>query len=116
VRESVEAGVTGAFYERNEPAALAETVLAFDPMAIDPAACRAAAERFSVHRFQSRLAAIVADTVSDERPPRPGERPVLAAGLLNGGRRSGRRGEAARRERTDWEAPASRRSGPRSGA
>ena len=43
------------------------------------------------------LAGIVADAVSDERPPRPGERPVLAAGLLNGGRRASRRGEPARR-------------------
>src|SRR3954462_2084124 len=61
VRESVEPGVTGAFYERNDSAALAETVRAFDPLAVDPAACRAAAERFAVPRFQSRLAAIVAD-------------------------------------------------------
>jgi glycosyltransferase involved in cell wall biosynthesis len=104
VRESVQSGVTGAFYERNDPAALAETVLGFDALAVDPAACRAAAERFSVPRFQSRLAAIVADAVSDERPPRPGERPVLAAGLLNGGRRSSRRYEPAR--------PAGRRPHP----
>src|SRR5215212_11701986 len=93
VRESVEPGVTGAFYERNDPTALAETVLAFDALAVDPAACRRAAERFSVPRFQQRLAAIVAEAVSGERPPRPGERPVLAAGLLHGGRR------------TDWKAP-----------
>ncbi len=65
-------------------------MLAFDALAIDPAACRAAAERFSVPRFETRLAAIVADAVSDERPPRPGERPVLAAGLLNGGRTGGK--------------------------
>ncbi|MEA2132819.1 MAG: hypothetical protein QOC68_728 [Solirubrobacteraceae bacterium] len=90
VRESVQPGVTGAFYERNDPAALAETVVGFDPLAIDPAACRAAAERFSVPRFQASLAAIVADAVSDERPPRPGDRPVLAAGLLNGGRTGGK--------------------------
>ena len=97
VRESVQPGVTGAFYERNEPAALAETVLAFDALAVDPGACRAAAERFSVPRFQNRLAAIVADAVSDERPPRPGEqRPVLAAGLLHGARRSSRRNEPTR--------------------
>jgi glycosyltransferase involved in cell wall biosynthesis len=97
VRESVQPGVTGAFYERNDPAALAETVLSFDPLAVDAAACRAAAERFSVPRFQQRLAAIVADAVSDERPPRPEEqRPVLAAGLLHGGRRASRRNEPAR--------------------
>ena len=70
--------------------------MAFDALAVDPAACRAAAERFSVPRFQHRLASIVADAVSDERPPRPGEqRPVLAAGLLQG-RRANRRGEPAR--------------------
>ena len=97
VRESVQPGVTGVFYERNDPAALAETVLGFDALGVDSAACRAAAERFSVPRFQSGLAAIVADAVSDERPPRPEERPVLAAGLLNGGRRAGRRAEPARR-------------------
>ena len=33
VRESVQPGVTGVFYERNDPAALAETVLAFDALA-----------------------------------------------------------------------------------
>ena len=54
VRESVQSGVTGVFYERNDPAALAETVLAFDALGVDSAACRAAAERFSVPRFQSR--------------------------------------------------------------
>ena len=42
-------------------------------------------------------AAIVADAVSDERPPRPGEqRPVLAAGLLQGARRASRRNEPTR--------------------
>jgi glycosyltransferase involved in cell wall biosynthesis len=95
VRESVQPGVTGAFYERNDAAALAETVLGFDALAVDPETCRAAAERFSVDRFQTRLAAIVADAVSDERPPRPGERSVLAAGLLQG-RRSSRRNEPSR--------------------
>jgi hypothetical protein len=81
--------VTGAFYERNDPEALAEAVLAFDALAVDPAACRAAAERFSVRRFQDRLAAIVAEATSAERPPRPGERSPsrLQAGLLHGARR-----------------------------
>ena len=96
VRESVQAGVTGAFYERNDPDALAATVLAFDALAVDPAACRAAAERFSVPRFQHRLSAIVDEATSDERPPRPGERSVLQAGLLHGARRATRRGEPAR--------------------
>ena len=90
VRESVEEGVTGAFYDRNHPEALAEAVLRFDAPAVDPAACRAAADRFSVQRFQARLAAIVDEATSDERPPRPGERSKLQAGLLNGSRRSTR--------------------------
>ena len=59
VRESVQPGVTGAFYERNDAAALAETVVAFDTLAVDPAACRASAERFGVPRFQTGVAAIV---------------------------------------------------------
>jgi glycosyltransferase involved in cell wall biosynthesis len=91
VRESVQAGVTGAFYERSDPGALAEAVLGFDAMAVDPAACRAAAERFSVQGFQHRLAAIVDDATSGERPPRSGDRSVLQAGLLHGTRRSSRR-------------------------
>ena len=96
VLESVQEGVTGAFYEANDAGALAETVLAFDALAVDPAACRAAAERFSVRRFQHRLAAIVDEATSDERPPRPGDRSVLQAGLLHGARRSTRRNGAAR--------------------
>ena len=92
VRESVEPGVTGAFYERNDPEALAEAVLAFDPLAVDPAVCRAAAERFSVPRFQDRLAAIVAEATSDERPPRPGER----------SRAAGRPAARRRRPRVVW--------------
>ena len=96
VRESVEPGVTGVFYERNDADALADAVLSFDALAIDPAACRAAAERFSVQRFQNRLASIVDEATSDERPPRPGERSVLQAGLLHGARRSSRRNEPTR--------------------
>ncbi len=88
--------MTGAFYERNDADALADTVLSFDALAIDPAACRAAAEHFSVQRFQNRLASIVDEATSDERPPRPGERSVLQAGLLHGARRSSRRNEPTR--------------------
>ena len=90
VRESVREGETGAFYERNEPDALAETVLRFDALAVDPAACRASADRFSVQRFQARLSAIVDEATADERPPRPDERSKLQAGLLNGARRATR--------------------------
>jgi glycosyltransferase involved in cell wall biosynthesis len=76
VRESVTEGVTGTFFERCEPDALAEAVRSFDPLAIDPAACRAAAERFSASRFRASLASIVRDAVRDERPPRPEDRGV----------------------------------------
>ena len=72
VRESVQPGVTGAFYERNDPAALAETVRGFDALAVDPAACRAAAERFSVPRFQQPARRDRGRRrPRDERPPRP---------------------------------------------
>jgi glycosyltransferase involved in cell wall biosynthesis len=87
VRESVQPGVTGAFYEWNDPDALAATVLSFDALGIDPADCRAAAERFSVQRFQRRLAGIVDEATSGDRPPRPEERSRLQAGLLHGTRR-----------------------------
>src|SRR5688572_21345068 len=74
VRESVVEGVTGTFFERCDPAALAEAVQRFDPLAIDPRACRAAAERFGAERFRDQLKRIVADAVRDERAPRPWER------------------------------------------
>ena len=96
VRESVQEGVTGVFYDGEDSDGLATTVLGFDALAIDPAACRAAAERFSVERFQTRLAAIVDQATPDERPPRPGDRSVLQAGLLHGARRSSRRSEPVR--------------------
>ena len=95
VTESVTEGLTGTFFEPNDPDALAEAVDRFDPLSIDPAVCVAAAERFSVPRFQRSLAAIVAEAVADERPPRPGERPVLSSGLLQG-RRPSRRNEPSR--------------------
>jgi hypothetical protein len=82
VLESVRPGETGAYYERDEPEALAEAVRAFDPLSVDPAACVAAARRFGTARFQTDLRAIVARAVERERAPRPGERPTLATGLL----------------------------------
>jgi glycosyltransferase involved in cell wall biosynthesis len=74
VRETVEEGVTGTFFDRCEPEALARAVRSFDPDAVDPRACRAAAERFGAERFRERLKRIVADAMREERPPRPGER------------------------------------------
>jgi glycosyltransferase involved in cell wall biosynthesis len=74
VLESVQAGTTGAYYDQSTPEALAAAVEAFDPDAIDPQDCRAAAERFGTHRFQAALRGIVAEAVTAERAPRPGER------------------------------------------
>jgi glycosyltransferase involved in cell wall biosynthesis len=88
VRESVVEGITGTFFERPEPDALAEAVRRFDPLAIDRRECRAAAERFGVERFQLRLERIVADAVRDERAPRPGER-SFSRGLAGLPRRRG---------------------------
>jgi glycosyltransferase involved in cell wall biosynthesis len=99
VLESVEEGRTGVFYERNEPAALAAAVAAFDPLAVDPEACMASARRFAVGPFQAELARVVAQARSDARAPRPEERAggVLTAGLLPlHGRRASRRSEPKR--------------------
>ena len=92
VRESVREGVTGAYYERDEPEALARAVEAFDPLGIDPAACLAAARQFGTDRFQDQLRRIVARAVENERAPRPGERPAVVTGLLP--RRTARRAAA----------------------
>jgi glycosyltransferase involved in cell wall biosynthesis len=93
VRESVVEGETGTFFERSDPAALAEAVRRFDPLAIDPGACRAAAERFGAERFRAQLARIVADAVREERAPRSGER--ASRGLAGVPRR--RAGDATHR-------------------
>jgi glycosyltransferase involved in cell wall biosynthesis len=69
VLESVTNGVTGALYERNEPAALAQTVSAFDTAAIDPRACRAAAERFDAECFRVGLRSIVDGAVAAATAP-----------------------------------------------
>jgi glycosyltransferase involved in cell wall biosynthesis len=82
VRESVRAGETGAYYERDDPDALADVVAAFDPLSVDPAACVEAAERFGTVRFQEALRRIVAEAVAAERQPRPGDRPAVVTGLL----------------------------------
>src|SRR5215218_5510610 len=74
VRESVVEGVTGTFFERSEPACLADAVRRCDPLAIDPRACRAAAARFGADRFREQLARIVDEAVRGKRAPRPGER------------------------------------------
>ncbi len=82
VRESVREGITGAYYDRDEPEALARAVEAFDPLAVDPAACVETARQFGSDRFRDQLRRIVARAVEAERAPRPGERPAVVTGLL----------------------------------
>ena len=82
VRESVTEGVTGTFYDADDPAALAAAVGRFDALAVDPEACRAAAEQFGTERFRAEMRRIVEEAVAAERQPRPGDRPVHR-GLTN---------------------------------
>jgi len=78
VRETVIAGVTGAFYERSEPAALADAVRSFDALAVDPEACVANAQRFDVAHFRHGMRAVVDEALREQsegrgprrRPPR----------------------------------------------
>jgi glycosyltransferase involved in cell wall biosynthesis len=78
VRETVVDGVTGAFFDGPDPAALAETVVSFDALAVDPAACVANAQRFDSAQFRRGLEAVVdraldgsgARRVPRRRPPR----------------------------------------------
>jgi glycosyltransferase involved in cell wall biosynthesis len=78
VRETVIEGVTGAFFDRPEPEALADAVQAFDALAVDPDACVESARRFDRAQFRRGLATVV-DQVLDgpasrrvarRRPPR----------------------------------------------
>jgi glycosyltransferase involved in cell wall biosynthesis len=78
--ETVEEGRTGAFFPVAEPAALAATVRAFDPLSVDPADCRAAALRFAPEAFAAGMAAEVAAARADAREPRPTTR-LRRAGL-----------------------------------
>jgi glycosyltransferase involved in cell wall biosynthesis len=76
VRETVIEGVTGAFYDRPEPAALAGAVASFDALAVDPRACVDNARRFDGAQFRRGLKAVV-DQVLDGSGPRrvPRRRP-----------------------------------------
>jgi glycosyltransferase involved in cell wall biosynthesis len=89
VRETVVDGQTGAFYEWQDPRALAEIVAAFDDQAVDPAACVANADRFNTRRFARQLLQEVSLGVEDSPPPgermrrplRSSLRPVRDAGV-----------------------------------
>jgi hypothetical protein len=75
-------GVTGTFYDADDPAALAAAVGRSDALTIDPEACRAAAEHFGADRFRAEMRRVVDEAVAAERQPRPGERP-MHRGLTN---------------------------------
>ena len=106
VRESVREGVTGAFYDRDDaggagrgrarPSTRWRSIRR-------PAA--AAAERFGVRALPDQLRRIVAEAVAAERPPRPGERPAVAAGLLPSARRRSALPPAERKRRNPGRIP-----------
>jgi glycosyltransferase involved in cell wall biosynthesis len=83
VCETVIEGVTGSFYARPEPEALAAAVRRFDALAIDPAACVENAARFDVAHFRHGLRAVVDRALAAERPAGPPRRrsPRRPAGL-----------------------------------
>jgi glycosyltransferase involved in cell wall biosynthesis len=79
VRETVQPGRTGAFYDRPDPAALATAVVQFDDEAVDPAACVENADRFGSEVFGSKLRAEVDAACGREvrgRPARTLRRPL----------------------------------------
>jgi glycosyltransferase involved in cell wall biosynthesis len=83
VRETVLEGVTGAFFDRPEPAALAEAVASFDALGVDPETCVENARRFDSAQFRRGLKAVV-DEVLDGSAARRGPRrrpPRRARGL-----------------------------------
>lgn len=83
VRETVQEGVTGTFYETADPDALAEAVAGFDALGADPAACVANADRFDVAHFRHGIRRVVAEACDEERPPRADPRRVRPRGLTS---------------------------------
>jgi glycosyltransferase involved in cell wall biosynthesis len=81
VRETVQEGITGAFYQEPTVDALVEAVLGFDALGIDPAACRENAERFDLAHFRHGLRSVVAEAFAEERPPRSDPRRARPRGL-----------------------------------
>ncbi len=67
--ETVIDGVTGLFFDRAEPDALAELLRTFEERAFDPMRLREHAERFSVARFVERLRSIVERTALEHGIP-----------------------------------------------
>jgi len=83
VRETVQEGVTGTFYDAPDPDALAEAVAGFDALGADPAACVANADRFDVAHFRHGIRRVVAEACDEERPPRADPRRVRPRGLTS---------------------------------
>jgi|SRR5919198_175268 glycosyltransferase involved in cell wall biosynthesis len=83
VRETVLEGTTGAFYDVQDPEALADTVSRFDALAVDPSACVENARRFDVEHFRHGVRAIVERALDGERSARGARRrpPRRARGL-----------------------------------
>jgi glycosyltransferase involved in cell wall biosynthesis len=87
VTESIQEGRTGVFYDEATPEALADAVVAFDPLSVDPADCVANAQRFSRAAFEAEIRANVAAAVAAGPSPR-GDRRRPARGLALAGRRA----------------------------
>src|SRR5215207_196408 len=73
-RETILDGVTGTFYERNDPTSLVDAVTSFDDRAVDPQLCAENAERFGIARFQRQMRQAVERARSSDRAPRAAER------------------------------------------
>jgi glycosyltransferase involved in cell wall biosynthesis len=74
--ETVVEGVTGTFYERSDPEALAEVLRGFDADVYDPAACVAQAGRFAPGPFREGLRTLVDATLDAGTAPRPQPAPA----------------------------------------
>lgn len=96
VLETVDEGVTGAFYDdADDPRSLAEAVADFDLARVESSTCVRSAHRFGAERFKERLRSIVEETAANGRTAPEVERPV--GGLLP--LRSSRRGADSMRTR-----------------
>jgi glycosyltransferase involved in cell wall biosynthesis len=88
VTESVQEGRTGVFYDAPTPEALADAIVAFDPMSVDPADCVANAHRFSGATFAAEIRAHVERALAAGPSPRGERRRSAARGLAIAGRRA----------------------------
>lgn len=61
-------GDTGVFFDKPEPAKVAEAIKALDGLQWDPVVLRAHAARFAEHHFVERMRSIVAEELATARP------------------------------------------------